>query len=490
MSSLLDEAIVDAKALREAVLKNAEASLLEAYAPKIEEAVVKLLEQDPAAAALPMDIGAPPADIGAMPGGLGVAPEPMDAETGATFTAGEEEDLGDIKYGALTELDDDSSLDDQVEIDITRGELQTMLESITKDIEELEEMHCGGGGKRDEDDDDSEDHFAQSEVDALMEIDEDVLEAFELEEAGGPDKYIVKPGDTLSNIAGQYGVSVEYLVGYQLAQENEIGSDPSDIKVGQVILVPGEREAAAEEAASYERMGREHMAGSMGEGQKSTEKYDDDPALKGDQDELPDALQKGIIQAKEGVSLSEENIDEIVESLVVDMMPVKRGWAGTPESEMQFNEKLAAAMAQSDKFKEEKEELLKVGKELAESIEKHQHVNSKLKDVVDALKERLDEVNLSNARLLYTNRVLKESSLNERQKETIVEALSNAGSVNEAKVIFETLQSTVGSSIKKGPKSLSEAVSRPSTILPRSKSQSTQPDSFTDRMKLLAGIKN
>jgi len=56
MSSLLDEAIVDAKALREAVLKNAEASLLEAYAPKIEEAVVKLLEQDPAAAALPMDI--------------------------------------------------------------------------------------------------------------------------------------------------------------------------------------------------------------------------------------------------------------------------------------------------------------------------------------------------------------------------------------------------------------------------------------------------
>ena len=36
MSSLLDEAIVDAKAIREAVLKNAEASLLEAYAPKIE----------------------------------------------------------------------------------------------------------------------------------------------------------------------------------------------------------------------------------------------------------------------------------------------------------------------------------------------------------------------------------------------------------------------------------------------------------------------
>ena len=32
---------------------------------------------------------------------------------------------------------------------------------------------------------------------------------------------------------------------------------------------------------------------------KSTKKYDDDPALKGDQDELPDALQKGIIDKEE-----------------------------------------------------------------------------------------------------------------------------------------------------------------------------------------------
>ena len=31
------------------------------------------------------------------------------------------------------------------------------------------------------------------------------------------------------------------------------------------------------------------------EAAKSTKKYDDDSALKGDQDELPDKLQKGII---------------------------------------------------------------------------------------------------------------------------------------------------------------------------------------------------
>ena len=361
MSSLLDEAIVDAKALREADLKNAEASLLEAYAPKIEEAVVKLLEQDPAAGALPMDMGAPP-DIGAPPGGLGMAPEESE-ETGATFSAGEEEDLGDIEYAALTDLDDDTSLKDEEEIDITRGELQAMLESITKDIEELE----------DEEGEPEEDPAPMDE--GGIEIDEDLIEAFEKE-------------------------------------------------------------------------------------------------------------------TRKGIEITEDNIDDIVESLVVDICATKSGWAGTPEAVMQHNEELVAAMAQSDHYKEEKDELLKVGKQLAETVKKYKASNGKLKGIVNTLKDKLEEVNLTNAKLFYTNRVLRSSSLNERQKNKIVEALSDAGSVNEAKVLYETLQNAVGSSRKGGPQSLSEAVSRPSSMLPRRKNQNNDSNPFSDRMKILAGIKD
>ena len=387
MSSLLDEAIVDAKALREAVLKNAEASLLEAYAPKIEEAVVKLLEQDPAGGmGMPMDIGSP-MDMGApMAGGLGMA-EPEPEETGATFGAGEEEEIGGVEYGALSDLDDDSSLDDEVEIDITRGELQEMLESITRDIETLEEEM------------EEEEPVEEGQV----EIDEDLLEAF--------------------------------------ANDPSLDADGDDVP-------------------------------------KWADKDDDDPDVGADGPK------------KESLEITEDNIDEIVESLIVDIMPTKSGWAGTPESVMQHNEELAAAMAQSDKHKEEKEELLKVGRELAESNKKHQTVNAKLKEVVDVLKEKLDEVNLTNAKLLYTNRILRKSSLNERQKNKIVEALSNAGSVNEAKVLYETLQNAVGSSRKGGPQSLSEAVSRPSTMLPRRKVQNNDSSPFSDRMKILAGIKD
>ena len=47
MSSMLEQAIVDAAALREAALKNAEQSLIEKYAPQIKEAVEAMLEDTP-----------------------------------------------------------------------------------------------------------------------------------------------------------------------------------------------------------------------------------------------------------------------------------------------------------------------------------------------------------------------------------------------------------------------------------------------------------
>ena len=52
------------------------------------------------------------------------------------------------------------------------------------------------------------------------------------------------------------------------------------------------------------------------EAQKSTKKYDDDSALKGDQDELPDALQKGIIDKAKKEKNEMDEMDEMEESLI------------------------------------------------------------------------------------------------------------------------------------------------------------------------------
>ena len=110
-----------------------------------------------------------------------------------------------------------------------------------------------------------------------------------------------------------------------------------------------------------------------------------------------------------------------------------------------------------------------------------------------ALKEKLDSSNLTNAKLLYQNKALNSDSLNERQKEKLVEAISCADTIDEAKVIFETLQSTVGStSRKKQPKSLGEAVEKSSSFVlsarRNSARQNKKDDPTLQRWKFLAGI--
>ena len=79
---------------------------------------------------------------------------------------------------------------------------------------------------------------------------------------------------------------------------------------------------------------------------------------------------------------------------------------------------------------------------------------------------------------------------------TIDERLGNlnkAKNVEEAKTIYETLQSAVGSTVKSTktqPESLSEAISRPSTTLPRRKEEKKTPSPHSDRWKILAGLNN
>jgi len=176
------------------------------------------------------------------------------------------------------------------------------------------------------------------------------------------------------------------------------------------------------------------------------------------------------------------DIDELLEELVVDIDPQNSGWAGTPGDIMHYKEQLRLAQLSATKAEEENKELVAARDRLSEE-------NKKLRDGVRVLKEKFNQSSLSNAKLLYTNRVLTNTSLNERQKIRIVEALSKADSINDAKVIFETLKSAVGSvQGKTRPQSLRETVEKPTATLPRREAKSDNLP-FTSRMQLLAGIK-
>jgi hypothetical protein len=139
-------------------------------------------------------------------------------------------------------------------------------------------------------------------------------------------------------------------------------------------------------------------------------------------------------------------------------------------------------------LKKQLDESIKLGDSLVKENDELNEKMLEMQENLQILRENIEKLSISNAKLLYTNKVLGNASLNERQKQQIVENISNSTSVLEAKTIYNTLQSTVsGISSKKPKESLSEALIRGnSPFITRKKEESEIP--FAERMKKLAGI--
>ena len=116
---------------------------------------------------------------------------------------------------------------------------------------------------------------------------------------------------------------------------------------------------------------------------------------------------------------------------------------------------------------------------------------AKLTETLNVAKQTFEKLNLHNARLLYANRVLSDSSLNEQQKNKIAEMVDKAQTVEEAKLVFETLQKTMATTKRVAPQSLSEAVSRSSSIIlggNRKDERTTEDNPTKNRWATLAGL--
>jgi hypothetical protein len=63
--------------------------------------------------------------------------------------------------------------------------------------------------------------------------------------------------------------------------------------------------------------------------------------------------------------------------------------------------------------------------------------------IIKTIKTDLNEVNLLNAKLLYTNKIFRAKNLTESQKVKVLEAFDKATTAKEAKLVFETLLNEV-----------------------------------------------
>ena len=139
MSSLLKEAIVDAKALREAAMKNAEASIIEKYSDEVRQTLQQLIEQDELGGELDAGTTADP-----------LADDPLASpEIDPLADEAEQEEVAeDIPLAAIDNLSNKDGTGfnnlpaegENVEVNINLDAIQEAIQALESEITEQEEL--------------------------------------------------------------------------------------------------------------------------------------------------------------------------------------------------------------------------------------------------------------------------------------------------------------------------------------------------------------
>jgi hypothetical protein len=171
----------------------------------------------------------------------------------------------------------------------------------------------------------------------------------------------------------------------------------------------------------------------------------------------------------------------------------------TEEEEMDFDEEIdldeiLREMGYGDDEEVSEEE------EVAHSEEDAAHVAELEADLEEAyktiksLRGTINEVNLLNAKLLYTNKLFRGYNLTNEQKVKVVENLDRTSSVREVKLVYATLAESMKftgtekkSSIKK---SITEGLAskKSASTAPKKEIITESADTLANRFKQLAGI--
>tara|TARA_B100001778_G_C18597040_1_gene635269 strand:+ start:929 stop:2128 length:1200 start_codon:yes stop_codon:yes gene_type:complete len=144
-------------------------------------------------------------------------------------------------------------------------------------------------------------------------------------------------------------------------------------------------------------------------------------------------------------------------------------------------------------LREEEEELEESEDGMEGESETINNLTEKLKEsysVVKFLRSKINEVNLLNAKLLFTNKLFRNGNLNESQKLKVIETFDRAKSTREVKLVYTTLaESTMATRTTRNKKAIKEgfASKAVASTKPRRSVLSEGAD-MASRFKKLAGL--
>ena len=216
----------------------------------------------------------------------------------------------------------------------------------------------------------------------------------------------------------------------------------------------------------------------------------------------PDEMEENLYEAKkdekdEEMSLedmSEDDLKSFIEDVIKDMVANNELEAGNEEGAEEMDEPTDEEPTDEPADETADEEEVDLEELLAEmNAEEPKEEDTKEEELEEAygvikhLKSELNEINLLNAKLLYTNKIFRSKSLTESQKIRVLTAFDKAKTKKEAQLVYETLteglkvsitKTSIKESLGSASKSLGSAIKKP--II--------ENDAFA-RMRELAGLK-
>ena len=462
--NLLKEAIADAKAVKETAIANAKAALEEAFTPRLKEMLaLKLEEMDKEDEEVEETMKAKKEKDMMEEYGVNEKKDEMDEEfdLNEILAELEEGEDKDEMYEADEEMEAEEGEmeagemgDEEVDLeDMTEDDLKSFIEDVIADMVAAGELEAGEEMEAEMGDMEAEDEMG------------DMEELDEMDEVSWNEKNNPARGATLDKLAPtKVGQSTS---AYAVNEVEESLADPQLLDVaagvagligsgaGLAYVIDALKSGKAGKAGAALANALEKAAGSAGvnkpTGTKMMEKKEEVEEVTGASGGYDPSMAAGA-----GL----ENIINSVKAMIAKGGPAaKKAYAVL----QQLGAGAAAGMREGEDEMDQMEEL----------------------------KKELQEVNLLNAKLLYTNKIFNAKNLNESQKLRVLKAFDKATSVKEAKVIFETLnEGMVSKTIKSSMvNEIKGRASKATGFISESKNPIVEVDPMVTRWQKLAGIK-
>jgi len=500
MSKLFEEALADAKKLKQVAEENAKKAILESITPKIKEFIdQQIIEQSDVQegencsecggqlyegeshTCEDSDVNLDEDSIASLMEMLGVNTTITKSRVRKTLDKMNHQQILNLNEAAKK-----ANSDDKLQSNEINKQYKNLFEEISMNKERYYEVDLQA--LREAVEQQADDLHAESELKKEMEG----MYNEESEDEESSEGYVHEVSEEEEEEGGESDQLEEMLQEIKLALDlgEEIEEDmlPEELRA---LLLPEDDEEGEEslddEEDSDELPPLEDMEGE--ESEEEEEGDDELPPLEEVFDIDPNMLREELANIRR--SLSEGKVDHHFGGKAGGSAGVDGSFGGKGNKNAGVKNSFGGGSEGQDPFVSPPQinKLNEAIRQLSRKNRAQKEKLNKYRGAVQTLREQLEDLNLFNAKLLYVNKLLQNKSLNESQKKSIIRALDEAKSLGETKSLYKSLTESLARSTKKSTLSESTRFGSSSRTTTSASSQGTKTVGESDRWAKLAGLK-